>query len=393
MSGPQTAISRSALSLAVDWTVWRDEFPTFRTKTYLNTCSLAPLSRRVREAQERFLDEWEALGASAWYELWMHALDALRGKVARVLGARKEEIALAPSVSVALSAVASALDHSTRPRVVLSDLDFPTLAYQWAVKPQVERRFVPSEDGIHVSAERIAAAVDERTALVATSHVYYTSGAVQDIAQVAEAAHAHGALALVDAYQGTGQLPTDVHAADVDVLVTGGLKWLLGGTGIAFLYVKEALIPRLRPTIAGWFGNAEQFAFDAHAFTFHEDARRFELGTTANAAVYAASAGLDIVLELGVDRIRHRTSELTTDIIERLSDAGYALKSPSVPEERAGIVAVQLRDPAKAVKSLAVQDFIVDYRHDRLRISPYFYNTPEDNERFVDTLRTVSPPR
>jgi selenocysteine lyase/cysteine desulfurase len=227
---------------------------------------------------------------------------------------------------------------------------------------------------------------------VATSHVYYTSGAVQDIARVAKGAHAHGALALVDAYQGTGQLPTDVHASDVDVLVTGGLKWLLGGTGIAFLYVKEALIPRLRPTIAGWFGNADQFAFDAHAFTFHEDARRFELGTTANAAVYAASAGLDIVLELGVDRLRHRTSELTTDVIERLSDAGYALKSPSAPEERAGIVAIQLRDPAKAVKSLAVQDFVVDYRHDRLRVSPYFYNTPDDNERFVDALRTVAPP-
>jgi selenocysteine lyase/cysteine desulfurase len=322
----------------------------------------------------------------------MHALDALRGKVARILGARKEEIALAPNVSVALSAVASALDYSTRPRVVLSDLEFPTLAYQWAVKPQVERRFVPSEDGIQVRPEQIAAAIDEGTAVVATSHVYYTSGAVQDIARVAKGAHAHGALALVDAYQGTGQLPTDVHASDVDVLVTGGLKWLLGGTGIAFLYVKEALIPRLRPTIAGWFGNADQFAFDAHAFTFHEDARRFELGTTANAAVYAASAGLDIVLELGVDRLRHRTSELTTDVIERLSDAGYALKSPSAPEERAGIVAIQLRDPAKAVKSLAVQDFVVDYRHDRLRVSPYFYNTPEDNERFVDALRTVAPP-
>jgi kynureninase len=376
----------------VDWTVWRDEFPTFRTKTYLNTCSLAPLSRRVRAAQERFLDEWEALGASAWYELWMDALDALRRKAARVLGAGKKEIALAPSVSVALSAAASSLDHSKRPRVVLSDLDFPTLAYQWAVKPQVERHFVSSEDGIQVRPERIAAAVDERTAIVATSHVYYTSGALQDIARVAKGAHAHGALALVDAYQATGQLPTDVHAADVDVLVTGGLKWLLGGTGIAFLYVREALIPQLRPTIAGWFGNADQFAFDARAFTYHEDARRFELGTTANAAVYAASAGLDIVLELGVDRLRQRTSELTTDVVERLSDAGYTLKSPSVPAERAGIVAVQLRDSAKAVKALGAQDFVVDYRHDRLRVSPFFYNTPEDNERFVDALRMVAPP-
>ena len=376
----------------MDWSAWRDEFPTFRTMTYLNTCSLAPLASRVRAAQERFLDEWEALGASAWYELWVDALDSLRGKVARVLGARREEIALAPSVSVALSAVASALDYAERLRVVLSDLEFPTLSYQWAVKPAAERVFVPSTDGIRVSPELFESAADDRTALVATSHVYYTSGAVQDIGAIAKAAHNHGALALIDAYQATGQLPTDVHAADIDVLVTGGLKWLLGGTGIAFLYVRGSLAETLRPTIAGWFGNARMFDFDPKVFEFHDGARRFELGTTANAAVYAANAGLDIVLEIGVDRLRKRTSELVTDVIERLSDAGYVLKTPDSPAERAGIVAIQMRDPPQAVRALASKKFIVDYRHDRLRVSPYFYNSPDDNERFVQALRAVTPP-
>jgi len=376
----------------VDWSVWRDEFPTFRTTTYLNTCSLAPLAVRVRAAHERFLDEWEALGASAWYEVWISALDALRAKVARILGAKKEEIALAPSVSVALSAVASALDYAERPRVVLSDLDFPTLAYQWGVKPGVKRVFVPSEDGIRVSPETFESATDEQTAVVATSHVYYTSGAVQDIGSIAKTAHAHGALALIDAYQATGQLPTDVHAADIDVLVTGGLKWLLGGTGIAFLYVRNSVAKELRPTIAGWFGNARMFDFDAKVFEFHEGARRFELGTTANAAVYAANAGLDLILEIGVDRLRERTSELVTDVIERLSDAGYSLKTPGSSAERAGIVAIELRDPQKAVKALTSRKFVVDYRHDRLRVSPYFYNNADDNERFVQALRTVAPP-
>ncbi len=376
----------------MDWSAWRDEFPTFRTATYLNTCSLAPLSLRVRAAHERFLDEWEALGASAWYELWIGALDALRGKVARVLGARSDEIALAPSVSVALSAVASALDYAERPRVVLSDLEFPTLSYQWAVKPAVTRVFVASEDGIRVPVDRFESAMDDRTAVVATSHVYYTSGAVQDIRSIAKVAHAHWALALIDAYQATGQLPTDVHAGDVDVLVTGGLKWLLGGTGIAFLYVRSSLAKELRPTIAGWFGNARMFDFDAKVFEFHEGARRFELGTTANAAVYAANAGLDIVLEIGVDRLRERTSELVTDVIERLSDAGYSLKTPDSPTERAGIVAIHLRDPPKVVKALTSRKFVVDYRHDRLRVSPYFYNNADDNERFVEALRTIAPP-
>jgi len=376
----------------VDWSVWRDEFPTLRTTTYLNTCSLAPLAVRVRAAHERFLDEWEALGASAWYEVWISALDALRAKVARVLGAKKEEIALAPSVSVALSAVASALDYAERPRVVLSDMEFPTLAYQWGVKPGVKRAFVPSEDGIRVSPEAFESATDEQTAVVATSQVYYTSGAVQNIGSIAKTAHTHGALALIDAYQGTGQLPTDVHAVDIDVLVTGGLKWLLGGTGIAFLYVRNSVAKELRPTIAGWFGNARMFDFDAKVFEFHEGARRFELGTTANAAVYAANAGLDLVLEIGVDRLRERTSELVTDVIERLSDAGYSLKTPGSSAERAGIVAIQLRDPPKAVKALTSRKFVVDYRHDRLRASPYFYNNADDNERFVQALRTVAPP-
>ncbi|TLZ89650.1 MAG: aminotransferase class V-fold PLP-dependent enzyme [Methanobacteriota archaeon] len=183
-----------------------------------------------------------------------------------------------------------------------------------------------------------------------------------------------------------------MHAADIDMLVTGGLKWLLGGTGIAFLWVRSSLAETLRPTIAGWFGNARMFDFDPKVFEFHEGARRFELGTTANAAVYAANAGLDIVLEIGVDRLRKRTSELVTDVIERLSDAGYTLKTPDSPAERAGIVAIQMRDPPKAVKALAARKFVVDYRHDRLRVSPYFYNSPDDNERFVQALRAATPP-
>lgn len=375
----------------MDWTAWRDEFPTFRRVTYLNTCSLAPLARRVRQAQNRFLDEWEALGASAWYDTWIGALDALREKVAKVLGARKEEIALAPSVSAALSVVASAIDYRQRSRVVLSELDFPTLVYQWTVKPDLERVLLPSENRIRMPLDRFEAAVDDRTAIVATSQVYYTSGAVQDLAGVARIAHRHGALAVIDAYQATGQLPTDVHAADVDVLVTGGLKWLLGGTGIAFLYVRSELVRKLEPTIAGWFGNARMFDFNPRVFEFADTARRFELGTTANAAVYAASAGLDIILEIGVERLRAQTTELVTDLVDRLSDAGYALKTPDSPQDRAGIVSVHLDDSAKAVKMLGTRNFIVDYRHDRLRMSSYFYNSFDDNERLVDALRAVAP--
>ncbi len=375
----------------MDWTVWRDEFPVFGRRRYLNTCSLGALSRRVRAAQERFLDEWEEAGATAWYSTWMGALDGLRARFARVIGADKEEVGLAPSVSVALSSIASSLDYRARPRVVLSEMDFPTVAYQWAVKPGVERVLVPTADGIAVPPEAYEAAIDDRTAAVTTSHVFFTSGAVQDIARIARAARRHGALSIIDAYQATGQLPTDVHAADVDVLISGGLKWLLGGTGIALVYVRKDRIPQLKPSITGWFGNRHQFGFDPKAFEFWEDARRFELGTTSNAAVYACSAGIDIVLEIGVEALRKRTTELVNDLVDRVTDAGFEIRTPREPASRAGIVMIRMRDPASAVHALAERGILVDYRHDRLRASPYFYNTPEDNAALVDGLRPFRP--
>ncbi len=371
----------------MDWTAWRDEFPIFRRTRYLNTCSLGALARRVRAAQNRFLDEWEERGATAWYSTWMGELDALRDRFARVIGASKEEVGLAPSVSVALSSIASSLDYAARPRVVFSDLDFPTVAYQWAVKSGTERVIVPSADGISVPPEGFEAAVDERTAAVATSHVFFTSGAIQDVQRIARAAHRAGALSIIDAYQAAGQLPMDVHAMDTDVLISGGLKWLLGGTGIALVYVRRDRLRELRPSITGWFGNRFQFDFDPRRFEYWDDARRFELGTTANAAVYACTAGIDLVLEIGVDRIRARTTELVNDLVDRLGDAHMEIRTPREPESRAGIVMIPMKDPASVVHALADRGILVDYRHDRLRASPYFYNTPEDNEALVDAIR------
>src|SRR6266516_3079186 len=267
---------------------YRSEFPIFRDRIYLNTCSLGALGERARNKVVEFLDLWQARGASAWYDVWWAALSELRARYARVIGAAPEEIALAPSISVALSAVAESLDYARRPKVVVTSLDFPTVAYQWLAKRGrgIELVVVESPDQVSVPVEAIARAVDERTALVATSHVYFTSGAIQDIAAVAEAAHRRGALVLVDAYQSVGQLPVDVKATGVDFLTAGGLKWLLGGPGIVFLYAREEQARRLAPQIAGWFGHKNQFAFDPHSLELHDDARRFELGTPSLAAIY-----------------------------------------------------------------------------------------------------------
>src|SRR5438093_6439223 len=246
---------------------YRSEFPIFRDKVYLNPCSLGALGERTRRRLGEFLDLWQARGAAAWYDVWWAALAELRRRYGRLVGATPAEIALAPSISVALSSLAEALDYRRRPKVVVTSLDFPTVAYQWLAKrPRgVEVVVVESPDQVSVPVEAIARALDERTALVATSHVYFTSGAIQDIKAVADAARQCGALTVIDAYQAVGQVPVDVKAAGVDVLMAGGLKWLLGGPGIVFLYVREELAPRLAPAIAGWFGHRNQFAFDPRA--------------------------------------------------------------------------------------------------------------------------------
>jgi kynureninase len=372
-------------SSASSWEAWRSEFPIFTHTTYLNTCSLAALSKRVTGAVREYLDLWERDGASAWYGPWWEMIGTLRDRTAAVLGASPDEIALFPSVTAALSAVASALDLGRRPRVVMSSLEFPTTRYQWVTKRDIVPVTVESPDGLTVPLERYEAAVDEQTALVVGSHVYFTSGLVQNIAQLAAIAHQRGALCLVDAYQSVGQLPLDVRAAGVDFLVGGGLKWLLGGSGIAFLYVRRELIHRLEPQVVGWFAHRDQFAFAAE-FSYAGDARRFEGGTPSVAAIYAATAGLQIVLEIGVDRLRSRQLELTADLVARAVEAGLRPRVPADLNLHAGIVTIPREDPAAVVRALREQRIIVDSRPGIVRVSPYFYNLSDDHQHAMEAF-------
>jgi len=369
---------------------YRSEFPIFRERVYLNTCSLGALGERTRRKVAEFLDLWQSRGASAWYDVWWAALGDLRARYAAVIGAAPAEIALAPSISVAVSTVAEALDYAKRPKVVVTALDFPTIAYQWLAKTRrgIEVVVVESPDGITVPVEAIARAVDERTALVATSHVYFTSGAIQDIRAVAGVAHAKGALCLIDAYQAVGQVPVDAHAAGVDFLTAGGLKWLLGGTGIVFLYVRDELARRLQPTTAGWFAHRQQFAFDPHALEFHDDARRFELGTPALAAIYSQLGGLEYIEEIGVPAIRQVTAALTEDLIARARAAGFAPKVAADAAARSAIVMLPMSDPAAAVRHLAEGGVVADARPGHVRLSPFFYNVQDDHVTALERLAT-----
>ncbi len=370
---------------------YRLEFPILQKKTYLNTCSLGALSKRSISAMNEFFDLWSELGASAWYEIWLGELATLRASFASLIGAKPQEIAILPSVSVALSSVATAIDYSRRDRVLTTELDFPTVAYQWLVKRRqgVRVEFLASEDRIHVPLEAYEQSIDEKTALVATSRVFFTSGYIQDIQAITEIARSQGAYMLVDDYQATGQVPLDVKEMGIDFLVTGGLKWLLGGPGIAFLYVRQDLISKLEPMVTGWFAARNQFEFNPKEFEYRQDAARFEFGTPALAAVYAARAGLEIVHEVGAESLRKRTSLLTSHLIDQARQRGMTLRVTEREEDRAGIVMLPMDNPARVVKELAQRDFIVDYRPGAVRVSPYFYNTTDENEALLDEIEEI----
>jgi selenocysteine lyase/cysteine desulfurase len=333
---------------------------------------------------ETFLDDWHEMGASAWYDRWLGRVEELRTLVSAFLATTRREIALLPTTSAALSMVAESVT-STRNRVVCCELDFPTLAYQWAVKPEIELVVLRSEDGIGVEPARFAEAVDERTLFLATSHVYFTTGYRQDVAELARVARAAGAYSVIDGYQAAGQVELDLPATGVDFYSAGPLKWLCGGPGLSYLYVRAELVEKLEPRITSWFATQRQFDFDLEGFAYRPDARRFELGTPAMPTIHTALGGQEIIDEIGMPAIVERNRTLTDRLVERARAAGFVVRA-AAPDQRTAIVMIRHADPAGAVRRLAERGIIVDHRPGFVRVSPHFYNTAEEVDRCVDVL-------
>lgn len=368
-----------------DLTRFRDDFPTLARTTYLNSCSLGALSRQSRTRITAYLDQWEARGAANWYDTWWAMLEELRTRYGALISARPGEIALHPSVSSILGVVASALDTVRRPKIVTTRLDFPTVPYQW-LRKEVDVVLLESPDGVSVPVEAFERAVDDRTALVATSHVVFTSGAIQDVAAIGAIARRHGALSLVDGYQGVGQVPVNAPALGVDFYCSGGLKWLLGGTGVCFLWANAETTHGLVPTTTGWFAHADQFAFDPGSFTPHADARRFETGTPPLLPVAAQLGGLDVLEAAGAEAIRAATSRLTEELIAGARARGLAPKVAADPAARTAIVMLPSADPRADVARLAERGIIVDARPGHVRVSPYFYNVADELRTFLEAF-------
>ncbi len=367
---------------------WRREFPITEQLVYLNNCSLTPLPRSGRERIERFAREWTELGGRAWYDHWIGEYEALRDGIAGVLGATREEVAIEPNVSAGLVGIASTLDYAARPKVVVADLDFPTDGHAFhAVADRGARvEFVRSPDRVRVPLELFERAVDERTSAVCTGHVYFTTGWIQDVRALAEICHRKGALLVVDAYQSIGAFPFDVHAAGIDYLVGGTLKWLMGGPGIAFLYARREIAERARPSAVGWWGVMDPFAFDVEHLAYGTGARRFEYGTPAVAAIYAARAGLELLAAVGVATVRERHMLLSQRLVDGAIAQGWTVRCPRVAAERTAIVTLEHPDPQRVVDALRAQGVICDSRPGLVRLSPHYFNTVAEMDRALELL-------
>lgn len=375
---------------------YRTEFPVLEERTYLISASLGPLSKRSRALAEHHLDLWQGLGPEElWFEHGMPMLDRSRELFARLIAAEVDEVAILPSVSAGMSSIATCLDFNVRPKVVTTQMDFPTNHYVWRAQ---ERRgakidVVPSPDGVRIDTEDFVAAIDEQTLVVNLNRVLFESSYIQDVGAIVQRAHEVGAFVVVDDFHGTGIVPVDVHELDFDFYLTGALKWLCGGQGIAFLYCRPELIEQTQPLVVGWFGTVDPFDFDRSALRLRPDARRFETGTYALPQAFTAVGGLEIVLEVGVENIRARNQELARGLIERLDDAGIEVLTPREDGRRGGLVRVRIpggrSEAERVLHELFARDIVLDSRGDALRISPHFFNDENDIDRCVDALRSL----
>lgn len=365
----------------------RSHFPILEKKVYLNSCSYGALSIEVRDAYGRYLDDWNEYG-SAW-DRWVEMYESARTCFARLIHATPEEIAMTFCASDGVNAIASALDYSgSRNKIVVSDFEFPTVAQIWhAQESRGAKVFhVPERDG-RIPLDAYEREIDDQTLIVSVASVCYRHGAKQDVRSIVDLAHRHGALVLVDAYQGLGSFPIDVRALDADFLVGGTLKYLLSSAGTALLFVRSDHVDRLIPTDSGWFAQRDIDAMDIYSNDPAPSARRFESGTPPVANIYAALAGVALIESWGLETIERQIGELTRLIKEGVRAEGWELATPEEAAHHGAMIAVRAKDEVAIVDALARDHIVTSSRDGNLRISPHIYNNQEDIERLLESLR------
>ncbi|HEY3543530.1 MAG TPA: aminotransferase class V-fold PLP-dependent enzyme [Gaiellaceae bacterium] len=367
-----------------DLLAYRAQFPILETCTYLINHSLAAMPAKAEDNLLEYARMWRERGIRAWGEGWWEMPVTVGDQIGRIIGAAPGSVVMHQNVTVAEMVVLSCFrDFGSRNRVVYEAANFPSVRYLYQAQPELEVVAVADD-------KAIVDAIDERTLLVPISHVLFKNAEIQDIAPIVERAHACGAHVVLDCYQSAGVVPFDVGELGVDFATGGSVKWLCGGPGAGWLYVRPDLAERLEPTFVGWQGHARPFAFEPELEYAHDGARRFLTGTPNVPALYAATAGYDVIEQIGVERIRERSLHLTQLLIDLLDDAGLEVGSPREPERRGGTVLVVTPDHAAVHKELTERNIICDFRPDAgVRLGPHFFNTEDELRHTVEQLSEI----
>ena len=370
---------------------WRDEFPILRDTTYMISHSLGAMPKRTCDRMSEFTETWATRGIRAWEEGWWDLPVTVGNLIGSLIGAGAGEVVMHQNVSVCQSVILSCFDwRAGRNKIVTDELNFPSNLYlfQGVARQGARVVTVPSQDGVTVPLDALLQAIDEETRLVSVSHVIFKSSSVQNLAAIAKKAHSVGALIVADLYQSTGTVPVDVQALDLDFATGGSVKWLCGGPGAAYLYVRPSLWPVLEPAVTGWQAHREPFAFSAGEMDYAPDAYRFLSGTPNVPALYSARSGYEIVNEIGVPAIREKSQRQTERLIALADEAGLRVACPRNPVERGGTVTLAVAEGKAVVKELAARNILVDYRPGAgIRIAPHFYTADEELDL---TIRAIS---
>ena len=372
---------------------WRQEFPILERTTYLISNSLGAMPRGVRDSMNAYADAWGSRGVRAWEEGWWELAGKVADQIAPLIGAGAGEISLHQNVTTTQAVIASCLDwRSPRNKVVMTDLEFPSVQYFYHEQRRHGARveLVPSRNAVRLDLDAFLAAIDETTLLVPISLVLFRSSFIVNAKAIIEKAHRVGAHVALDTFQAAGTIPVDVRALGADFAVGGVLKWLCGGPGVAYLFVREDLRQQLRPALTGWLAHRRPFAFEAGAIDAREDAYRFLNGTPHIPALYACQPGLTILNEIGAQAIRDKSVRMTTRVLEGAKARGWRVNTAEDPVERAGTVSVDCPQAVEVSRELLAREILIDYRPQAgIRISPHFYNREEECDFALSQIEEI----
>ena len=373
---------------------WRGEFPLLARCNYLISNSLGAMPRKVYDSLQFYADTWGEHGVSAWGMGWFELPQTVGGKIAPLMGAAKDTVLVHQNASIANSILFGGMDFSDsrRNKVVITDMDFPSDIYvlrRW-LPDDMRVHCVKSPDGIAIDTDELLDAIDERTRLVSVSHVLFRSAYIMPAKAIVDKAHRVGAQVVFNGYHSVGVIPVDVGAMNADYYIGGTLKWLCGGPGGVFMYVRPDLLPSLEPKVTGWFAHQSPFAFDVENLELRTDAYRLMNGTPGIASLHAVQPGVDIVAEIGVAAIRQKSMRQTSMIVDLADAAGYEVASPRDPAARAGTVTVNPPHAYEVSCEMLARGIKIDYRPNAgIRIAPHFYNTDEEIAQAMEAMGEI----